>query len=167
MSETPQQYMQRLFNNVGQQDPLEIMESTITRLEALSRVLERKGLKNKPSPEKWTAGEILSHLAEGEMVFSYRIRKALNSTGEPIEAFDPSVWVSNSGYLQSNPDLALSVFQALRKTNIARLKSLTPEQWEHFGIHSERGKESIAQMTRLAAGHDINHLRQMERIAEL
>lgn len=167
MSETPQQYMQRLFNNVGMQNPVEILESTITRLEALSRVLERKGLKNKPSPEKWTAGEILSHLAEAEMVYSYRLRKALNASGEPIEAYDQNVWVSNSGYLQSNPELALSVFQALRKANVARLKSLTPEQWERFGIHSERGKESISQMTRLTAGHDINHLRQMERIAEM
>ena len=75
--------------------------------------------------------------------------------------------MKNSGYLQADPHLALSLFKALRKTNVARLKSLTPEQWTHFGIHSERGKESITQIARLTAGHDINHLRQMEIIAEM
>ncbi|HSP05746.1 MAG TPA: DinB family protein [Acidobacteriota bacterium] len=75
--------------------------------------------------------------------------------------------MKNSGYLQADPHLALSLFKALRKTNVARLKSLTPEQWTHFGIHSERGEESITQIARLTAGHDINHLRQMEIIAEM
>ena len=167
MSETPQQYTQRLLNNLGDMDPVETLEATMVRLEALMGTLEKKGLRRKPSPEKWTAGDILAHLAEGEIVLAYRLRKALNSSGEPIEAYDQEVWVKNSGYLQSDPDLAFSVFKALRRVNVARLKSLTPSQWEHYGIHSERGKESIALMARLLAGHDINHLRQMEVIARM
>jgi hypothetical protein len=46
------------------------------------------------------------------------------------------------------------------------LRSLKSEQLEHFGIHSERGKESIAQMVRMIAGHDINHLQQLETRVE-
>jgi hypothetical protein len=167
VSETPQQYAQRLLNNLGEQNPVEVLESTMTRLDALARVLEKKGLQNKPAPNKWTAAQILSHLAEGEIVFSYRLRKTLNDSGTAIEAYDQEQWVKNSGYLQADPHLALSLFQVLRKSNVARLKSLTPEQWAHFGIHSERGRESITQIARLTAGHDINHLRQMEIIAEL
>ena len=165
MSETPQQYTQRILNNLGDLNPVEVLESTTSRIEALSRSLEKKGLQSKTTPDKWTAAQILSHLAEGEIVFAYRLRRALNASGEAIEAYDQSEWVKNSGYLQADPHLALSLFQALRRVNIARLKSLTPEQWAHFGIHSERGKESITQMARLTAGHDINHLRQMETIA--
>lgn len=167
MSETPQQYTQRLLNNVGELNPVEVLESTITRIEALSRSLEKKGLQRKPTPDKWTAAQILSHLAEGEIVFAYRLRKALNASGETIEAYDQNEWVKNSGYLQADPHLALSLFQALRRVNVARLKSLTPEQWAHYGMHTERGKESITQMARITAGHDINHLRQMETIAEM
>ncbi|HEY7160415.1 MAG TPA: DinB family protein, partial [Acidobacteriota bacterium] len=59
--------------------------------------------------------------------------------------------------------LAFALFHAVRKANIFFLKSLTSQQLENFGIHSERGKESIAQMARMIAGHDINHLQQMEK----
>jgi hypothetical protein len=44
------------------------------------------------------------------------------------------------------------------------LASLTPEQWQHHGMHAERGKETIEQITRMFAGHDLNHLQQIERI---
>jgi len=44
------------------------------------------------------------------------------------------------------------------------LKSLTPEQWKHCGMHSERGQETIGHIVRMTAGHDINHLRQIEQI---
>ena len=51
-----------------------------------------------------------------------------------------------------------------REANLALLKSLTPEQWKHYGIHSERGQETLEHIVRMTAGHDINHLQQIERI---
>jgi DinB superfamily len=165
MSETAQQYTERILNDLGTLDPIDVIESTISRLEALTLALEKKGLQNKPSPDKWTAAQILAHLAEAEIVWAYRFRKVLGASGDPIEAYDQKEWVKNSGYLQIDPHLALSLFQIVRKANVVWLKSLTPKQMEHFGIHSERGKESINRMTRIMAGHDINHLRQMETIA--
>ena len=160
MEETPQQYGARILGILGTTDPIDILESTSSRLEALvSKLQEGQNL-----PGRWNAIEILSHLAESEIVYGYRIRKALNASGTPIEATDQNVWVKNARYLQTNPQLALSLFQAVRKANIAFLKSLTAQQLENFGIHSERGKESIAQMARMIAGHDINHLQQMEKL---
>jgi hypothetical protein len=44
------------------------------------------------------------------------------------------------------------------------LKSLTPEQWKQYGMHSERGEETIEHIVRMTAGHDVNHLQQIERI---
>ncbi len=164
MSETSQQYTQRILNHLGTLDPLNVLESTITRLETLTRTLEKKGLQKESLPAKWTAAQILAHLAEAEIVCAYRYRKVVSTSGESIEAYDQNEWVKNSGSLQSDPYLALSLFQILRKANIAWLKSLTSDQWEHYGIHSQRGKESISQMVRMMAGHDINHLRQMEQL---
>ena len=45
------------------------------------------------------------------------------------------------------------------------LKALPPESWDNFGMHLERGKETITHMTRMFAGHDTNHMRQIEGIA--
>jgi hypothetical protein len=160
MNETPQQYATRILGKLNGKDPIEILESSSSRLEALVSQLQNQQTQN----ETWNAVEILTHLAESEIVYGYRMRKALNASGTPIEATDQNVWVKNATYLQKNPQLALTLFQILRKANISFLKSLTPQQMENFGIHSERGKESIAQMARMIAGHDINHLQQLEKL---
>lgn len=162
MKETPQQYKTRIENYLGTMNPIEVLKSTTSRLERL--VCELQNQEAQSSHETWSAAEILAHLAESEIVYGYRIRKALNANGSAIEATDQNVWVKNARYLQQEPQLALSLFQTVRKANISFLKSLTAQQLENFGIHSERGKESIAQMARMIAGHDINHLQQMEKL---
>jgi hypothetical protein len=54
---------------------------------------------------------------------------------------------------------------AKRSTRGSRcLDSLTPDQWTQYGVHSERGQETVEQIVRMTAGHDINHLQQIERI---
>lgn len=161
MTETGQQYTQRLLNNLGEMNPVDVLESTAARLETLYGRLREKGWPKAPA-NKWSGAQIFAHLAEGEIVLAYRIRRALNDPGKPIEAYDQNEWVKNADYLEADPELAFSLFRAVRKANIARLKSLSPEQLERFGMHSERGKESILHMARLLAGHDINHLRQLE-----
>ena len=54
----------------------------------------------------------------------------------------------------------------LRENNLAMLKALPGEAWEFYGMHQERGKETIAHVVRMFAGHDTNHLLQIERLVE-
>ena len=53
-----------------------------------------------------------------------------------------------------------------RLHNLALLKGLPKKLWENYGVHQERGKESVACIVRLYAGHDLNHLAQVEKIAK-
>ena len=55
-------------------------------------------------------------------------------------------------------------FRVVREANLVLLKSLTQEQWKHHGIHSERGVETVEHIVRMFAGHDVNHIRQIEHI---
>jgi hypothetical protein len=54
----------------------------------------------------------------------------------------------------------------LRENNLRMLKTLPKNLWENHGMHSERGKETLAHIVRMFAGHDLNHLAQVERIAK-
>jgi hypothetical protein len=36
--------------------------------------------------------------------------------------------------------------------------------WNYYGMHEERGKETVKRMTEMMAGHDLNHLKQIEKI---
>ena len=68
-------------------------------------------------------------------------------------------------YSKRDPKQSLEVFRVLRENNLAMLKALPPESWDNYGMHAERGKETIAHLARMFAGHDTNHIKQVEGIA--
>jgi hypothetical protein len=72
--------------------------------------------------------------------------------------------VTSGHYEQRDPFKSVEQFRVVREANLALLKSLTPEQWQHYGMHSERGQETIEQIVRMTAGHDVNHLQQIDKI---
>jgi len=164
MSETPQQYIKRVTGYVAGQEPLKVQAQTAKKLERLIKGVSTAKLRKRPAPDKWSVSEILAHLADTEIVGGFRTRLILGSPGTPIAAFDQDAWVTSGHYDTRDPRKSLEQFRALRETNLALLKSLTPEQWKHYGMHSERGQESVEQITRMFAGHDLNHIQQIERI---
>ena len=74
----------------------------------------------------------------------------LGAPGTPIQGFDQDVWVVALHYNKRDPRKALDQFRVLREANLAMLKSLSPEQWKHHGVHSERGEESIETILSIA-----------------
>ena len=164
MSETPQQYTQRILGYVEGKQPLAVQAATAKRLERLIKGVSTAKLRKRPAPEKWSVSEIVAHLADGEIVGGYRMRLILGSPGAPIVAYDQDKWAMSGHYNKRDPRKSVEQFRVLREGNLALLRSLKPEQWKYYGIHSERGRESIERIVRMFAGHDINHLRQIERI---
>jgi hypothetical protein len=164
MQETPQQYTQRMLANSDGMKPLAVQAATPKKLERLIKGVPAAKLRKRPAPNKWSVSEILAHLADGEIVGAFRLRMILGAPGTPIAAFDQDSWVTSGHYEKRDPRKSLDLFRTIREANLALLKSLAPEQWKHHGMHSERGEESIEHITRMYAGHDLNHLRQVEAI---
>jgi len=165
MQETPQQYIQRIQGYIEGKEPLKVQRETPRKLAALVRKLNKKQLTRKPAPDKWSISEILAHLADAEIVGAWRLRHVLGNNGAPIQAFDQNVWASTFSYARRDPKQSLEVFRVLRESNLAMLKALPKELWENYGMHQERGKESVAHIVHMYAGHDLNHLGQIEKIA--
>src|ERR1700683_1189744 len=164
MKETPQQYTQRIIAHVGGKKTLTVQSAAPRKLERLIKSVSTAKLRKRPAPDKWSVSEILAHLAETEIVGGFRMRLILGAPGTPIAAFDQDAWVISGHYNKRDPRKSLEQFRVLREANLALLKSLTPEQWKHYGMHAERGQATIEHITRLYAGHDINHLQQIEAI---
>ncbi|MBI1739209.1 MAG: DinB family protein [Acidobacteria bacterium] len=161
MTETPQQYVARVLGLIAGHQPMKVQRSTADKLGKLTRGIPRKKLDRRPAPGKWSVTEILAHLAETEWVIGYRIRMILNSNGTPIQAFDQDAWAKTSNYAKQDPKKSVALFRALRDENLALLKSIPKEKWENYGMHTERGQESVARIFQLIAGHDLNHLGQI------
>ena len=166
MQETNEQYVARISGYVAGQNHFKVFQSTVGKLQRLLKRVPASHLKKQPEPNKWSVAEILGHLAESEIVFGYRIRMILGSNGTPIQAFDQNKWHENDGYLARNSKMAFELFQIIRETNVALLKSLTKVQWDFHGNHQERGRETIVRMVELYAGHDVNHVKQIEGILD-
>jgi hypothetical protein len=165
MQETAQQYIQRILGHVDGEDAITVQKATAAKLKKLVHRLTPKQLKWKPEPGKWSIAEILAHLADAEIVASWRMRSIIGASGTAIQAFDQDAWASVFQYGKRDAKHSLEVFRVLRENNLVMLKALPPERWDSFGMHSERGKETIAHLTRMFAGHDTNHVRQIEGIA--
>ena len=163
MRETPRQYSKRIVSYVGNRKPLAILRVTPRWLARLKRV-PRKLIKRRPAPGKWSIGEIVAHLADVELVIGYRIRMMLSANRTPIQAIDQDKWAKSGGYGKRDVRRTIEAFGALRENNLALLQSVPKKKWSNYGLHVERGRESIAHTVRLYAGHDLNHLEQIDGI---
>ena len=164
MSETAQQYTQRILANAQGQDPLKVQSATTKNLIAWSKASPTAKLRKRPAPDKWSVAEILAHLADVEIVIGWRMRSILGAPGTPVQAYDQNAWVTTGHYDKRDPRKSIELRRVVRDANLALLKSLSPDQWKHYGQHAERGQESIEHIVRMVAGHDVNHIQQIERI---
>lgn len=164
MPETPQEYTQRMLGMLNGQSPLKIQATTPNKLGRLIARASGAKLRKKPAPGKWSVAEIVAHLADCEIVTGWRIRQILGAPGTPIQPFDQDSWAAALHYEKRDARKSVAQFRAAREGNLALLKSLTPEQWKQHGMHAERGPETIERIVGLMAGHDLNHLGQVERL---
>src|SRR5713101_710114 len=164
MNETPQQYTQRIIAYVEGMQPSAVQAATAEKLERLIEGVPTSELRKRPAVDKWSVSQIVAHLSDAEIVTGFRMRMILGAPGTAVAAFDQDSWVTSGHYETRDPRKSVEQFRVLREANLALLKSLTPEQWKQFGIHSERGEESIERIAQMFAGHDLNHIQQLERI---
>jgi hypothetical protein len=166
MPETPQQYTERMLSHSRGKNPLRLQQAAPRKFAALTKGLGKKQLSRRPAPGKWSIAEILAHLADAELVIGYRLRLILASNGTTIQAFDQDAWAGTFNYSRRDPKTSLETFRALRENNLRLLSSVPRRLWKNYGEHQERGKETVEHIVQMIAGHDLNHLLQVERIAK-
>jgi hypothetical protein len=164
MQETPQQYKERILKLMEGKDAVAVQRETAAKLAKLIEGVPADKLSKRPTPDKWSIGEILAHLAEAEVGSFWRYRQMIEHNGSAIIPFDQDLWYKLGEYPSRNAQDSLTLFRLLRDGNLRMFDKLTPEQWQMGGIHAERGPMTVADLARQIAGHDINHLAQLERM---
>lgn len=138
---------------------------TAKQLAHLVETLGPERLEQSPAPGKWSAREILCHLADCEVAFAFRLRQALAEDHHVIQPFDQNKWAST--YANYEAREALAVFSSLRQWNLKLIGTATPETLSKPVFHPERGEMTFKVLVETVAGHDLNHLRQIEAIAAI
>jgi hypothetical protein len=141
-------------------DPHSILAHTTTELRTtLHKIADPEA---HPAPGKWSAKEILSHLADCEIVFAFRLRQTLAETNHTIQPFDQDQWATR--YASYNAEEALGLFAVTRHWNLSLLKHVTPEDLAKPVTHPERGGMTFQTIVETMAGHDANHLLQLHAL---
>lgn len=161
-----QEYTQRLLSYADGKDPLRLQQAAPGKLAVLLKGKTGKQLTRRPAPDKWSVAEILAHLADAELAISWRLRQVLANNAIPIQAYDQDLWARTFNYARRDPRQSLANFRVLREANLALLKSVPRKLWENYGVHAERGNESVNHVVKMVAGHDLNHLQQIQKILQ-
>jgi hypothetical protein len=150
----------------GMQDPIEAQRESPRILAALIDGAPDAVLRRRPAPGKWAVGAIIAHMAEDELVSSWRYRQMLERSGATLAGFDQDEWARLGAYESWAPTEALEMFRLLREANLRMFAGLTEEQWQRWGIHEERGRITVRDLARHMAGHDANHIGQIRKLLE-
>jgi len=144
-------------------DPIAVIDSTARRLSEIVASIPTGRLEWRPAPGKWNAREILCHLADCEITFAYRLRQTLAEPHHVIQTFDQEKWAGTYGGMTASA--ALNTFASVRAWDIELISTMPAEAMAKPVTHPERGDMTFRVIVETMAGHDINHLQQLERIA--
>jgi len=148
---------------VGAQDPFDLLSTSPKRIADLVRGFDERKWTATYAPGKWTAAQIVLHLAQGEIGFGSRVRLALTEDDYVIQPYDGGRWVELESPVE--PYAALGAFLALRRLNLTLYEQVPAARRARPIRHPERGDISIDWIVRTLAGHDLHHLRHLQAIA--
>jgi hypothetical protein len=141
----------------------EILASTPAALESLAETIGPDRISVSPAPGKWTPAEILCHLADCEVAFGFRLRQTLAENDHVIQPFDQDKWATL--YPSITAQQALAAFTAMREWNLILIRNAPQSAAQKPVTHPERGAMTFTTIVETMAGHDINHLQQLQRLA--
>ena len=150
-------------SQLGSRDALQTIGETAERLRSLIGAIGAERVGQPIAPGKWSPREIVCHLADCELAFAFRLRQSLAEDGHVMQPFDQDRWADN--YTAYDAGAALAVFSALRGWNVALLRSLPTQAFARKVSHPERGEMTFQTIVETMGGHDLNHLKQLERAA--
>jgi hypothetical protein len=157
-------YTRAILDLLGDRDPNDVLRETLTSLPRAIQGLSPAEIRQPELPGKWSIAHIVQHLADSEIVWSWRLRVILAQDRPPITGYDQDLWAVRLHYERADPTEALEQFTALRRANLRVLERVSAPELKRIGVHSERGEESLEHLRKLYAGHDLMHLRQIERV---
>lgn len=162
--ESFEEYTERIESYAEGKDRVKILGRTPRVLARWVEGAPKARLTRRPRPGKWSAGEILAHLSEVELLWGYRLRALLEKSGVPLLGMDQNTWAKNSRYREIPPREALAAFVAQRQANLRLIRRMRGKTLSRWGAHSQFGRLTIDRIVTLMTGHDINHSRQIEAI---
>jgi len=158
-----EQYRKELLAALADDDPVAVMQTTLDEVPRLVATASVEQMNRSPAPGEWSPRQVLNHLSDSDLVTGTRIRMIVTQDRPTIVGYDQDAWTERFGSLDATPQDTIDRWQTLRRANLRLMQSLSPQEWNRVGLHSERGPESVRLNVQLLAGHDRMHLDQFRQ----
>ena len=143
-----------------------IVEDLLSNRDTLLPWFTRDDLGRSYAPGKWTGHELLIHLADAEVVLLDRVRRLAADRKPLLWAFDQDDWVVALDYKRRSLATAATLFSATRNAIIELAEGFDSTALARGGVHSERGRMTLADALTGVVKHNRHHLGQIQAIAE-
>jgi hypothetical protein len=141
-------------------DPVVVLRESYDDYLALARRLTPETWAVALGPGKWTVRQVMVHVAQWEMIFGVRLRFSLGRPGHVVQTFEQDDLMAEADVVEG--PLALAVFDATRRMNIALAESLTSGQRRQHARHPDRGDIDVEDLLVTLAGHGVHHWKQLQ-----
>jgi len=148
--------------DLGDREPLATLADTADRIRRLVEPWSADAFERSYAPGKWSARQILIHLAQTELALTTRARFALTQPGYQAQAFSQDEWMPIDAAADART--ALAAYTALRAFNLAMWRRLSAPDLDRAFSHPEYGDLTVGWIMAQMAGHDIHHLKQLEQV---
>ncbi len=142
---------------------VERLKTTARDLVSLVGAADPGRLNREPAPDEWSAAVVVAHLADTEAVYGLRLRRMLTEDRPVLDAFDEQVWATRFSPLEPAVRETLQRWRSQREATTRILDSLSDDEWQLVGVHSQRGRLTVAAMADYLVAHDRDHLDQIRR----
>lgn len=129
-------------------------------VEALAGATEAE-LDASPGDGKWSARQVVHHLADSEMTSAIRLRLLIASTNPAIVGYDQDEFASQLYYTDRPIAASLDAFGAARRSTAEILERMTEDQWLREGTHTEHGRYTVRRWLEIYAQHAHGHAEQI------
>lgn len=119
-----------------------------------------------PIEGKWSAAEIVHHLADSETTSGLRLRRLLVEDHPLIQGYDQDAYAAHLNYNNREIAPALDAFRSARATAAQLFDFMSDADWQREGTHSESGAYTAEDWLKIYAAHAHNHAAQISRLRE-
>lgn len=119
-----------------------------------------------PAAGKWSARQIVAHVADSELVAGHRFRQVLAEDNPTLVAVDQDAWVRSLDYARRKPKQSLETFRRLRAENHELLNGVPESAFDRAGNHTEDGRLTLRDLLERYAQHAESHARQLQELRE-
>ena len=149
---------------LGAQDARTVIAMTPGLVQQAMSAMSAEQVEAPIAEGKWSPREIVAHLADCELVFAFRLRQTLAMPNPMIQPFDQDEWAKQ--YAAYDIASAFEMFRAARGWNVKLIGALSEADWQREMTHPRRGTMTFQTVVETMAGHDTNHLRQLQSVGK-